>query len=140
MLGKAQVMESTGFIKEKGVGSPKIGIVLGTGLGSFVDEINILKVLPYKDIIHFPSATVEFHEGKLVFGKIGETEIIALQGRFHYYEDYSMEEVVFPIRVLDALGIEKLIITNAAGNMNLEWQKGELMLIDDHINRYECSL
>ena len=129
-----QVQETVDFLTEKGISQPATGIVLGTGLGGLATEIDIEIEIPYADIPHFPLATVEFHKGKLIFGTIGSKKVLAMQGRFHYYEGYSMQEVVFPIRVMKFLGISELLISNAAGNMNLEWEKGGLMLIEDHIN------
>ena len=129
-----KVNASAKFLKERGFGNAEVGIILGTGLGSLVDEIEIEKELVYSNIPHFPIATVEFHRGKLIYGKLGGKTVIAMQGRFHYYEGHSISEVVFPVRVLKELGIKKLLISNAGGCMNLDWKKGELMLIDDHIN------
>ena len=129
-----KVNASANFLKERGFDQAEVGIILGTGLGSLVDEIEIEKELVYANIPHFPIATVEFHKGKLIYGKLNGKTIIAMQGRFHYYEGHSIADVVFPVRVLKELGIKKLLISNAGGCMNLEWKKGELMLIDDHIN------
>ncbi|MTI23253.1 purine-nucleoside phosphorylase [Fulvivirga sp. RKSG066] len=130
-----QIKETTEFLKNKGFDAPDVGVVLGTGLGGkFVAAIDVIKEIDYTDIPNFPIATVEFHSGKLIYGKIGEKKVVAMQGRFHYYEGYSMQEITFPIRVLKMLGIKNLLISNASGNMNTSWQKGELMLIDDHIN------
>lgn len=114
--------------------SPEVGIVLGTGLGGLVAEIEIEKEIAYNFIPHFPVSTVESHVGKLIFGKLGGRNIVAMQGRFHIYEGYSMEEITFPIRILKMLGITSLYISNAAGGMNLDYNKGDLMVIDDHIN------
>ena len=129
-----EVKQTAEFLKKKGVHSPEIGIVLGTGLGKLVNEINIDKVIKYTEIPHFPVATVEFHSGKLIYGKLKGRTIIAMQGRFHYYEGYSMQEITFPIRVMKLLGIKYLLLSNAAGAMNPNFRKGSLMLIDDHIN------
>lgn len=129
-----RVIETTDFLKNNGYEQAEIGIVLGTGLGALADEINVIKSIAYSEIPNFPIATVEFHKGKLIYGELEGKKVIAMQGRFHYYEGYSMQEVVFPIRVLKQLGINQLLISNAAGSMNLDWNKGELMLIDDHIN------
>ena len=126
--------EAIQFLKNKGFDSPELGIILGTGLGGLVDVIDVEIEIAYSDIPNFPIATVEFHKGKLIYGKLENRKILAMQGRFHYYEGYSMSEVVFPIRVMKGLGIEKLIISNAGGNMNADWEKGQLVLIDDHIN------
>ncbi len=114
--------------------SPKIGIVLGSGLGSFVDSIENSKIIPYSDIPYFRDTTVEGHEGRVILGNIGGSEIVVLQGRLHAYEGLPMEEIVFPVRVLATLGIDQLILTNAAGGINTDYKPGDLVLIDDHIN------
>lgn len=131
---KTQVETTVEFLKGAGIIAPQIGIVLGTGLGALADEIEIEKEVSYEDIPHFPVSTVEFHKGKLIYGSINGVKVLAMNGRFHFYEGYSMAEVVLPIRVMKFLGIEQLLISNAAGNMNLSWKKGQLMLITDHIN------
>lgn len=128
-----QVEETAVFLKQSGF-EAETGIILGTGLGGLVDELEVEQMLSYSDIPHFPTATVEFHKGKLIVGTLAGRRVIAMQGRFHYYEGYSMAEVVYPVRVLKSLGIKQLLISNAAGNMNLGWKKGELMLLEDHIN------
>ncbi|MEO9481872.1 MAG: purine-nucleoside phosphorylase [Ekhidna sp.] len=129
-----KVSAAVKFLKEKGFDDPEVGIILGTGLGALADEITIEKEFVYSNIPHFPIATVEFHKGKLIYGSFEGKKVVAMQGRFHYYEGHSMGQVVFPVRVMQSLGIKKLIISNAGGCMNLEWKKGELMLIEDHIN------
>ncbi len=129
-----QVREAANFLIDRGFNDPEVGIILGTGLGALTDEIAIEKELVYSNIPHFPIATVEFHKGKLIYGMLGGKKVVAMQGRFHYYEGHSMAQVVFPVRVMHELGIKRLIISNAAGCMNLDWKKGELMLADDHIN------
>ncbi len=129
-----KVKEAANYLSSKGFNAADVGIILGTGLGALVDEITVEAEIDYSEIPHFPIATVEFHKGKLIYGKLEDKTIIAMQGRFHFYEGYSMAEVVFPVRVLNELGIERLLISNAGGSMNLDWKKGELMLIDDHIN------
>lgn len=129
-----KIEETTAFIKSKIEIVPQIGIVLGTGLGGLVDEIEINKTLSYKEIPNFPVSTVQGHEGQLIFGTLGGKNVIAMQGRFHYYEGYSMEEVTFPIRIMKLLGIELLILSNAAGGVNPDFQIGDLMIINDHIN------
>ncbi len=129
-----KVNETVGSLKARGFESPDVGIILGTGLGALADKIDVEQELEYKDIPNFPIATVEFHKGKLLYGNLSDKKVIAMQGRFHYYEGYSLAEIVFPVRVMKYLGIGKLLISNAAGNMNMDWKKGELMLIDDHIN------
>lgn len=127
--------EAASYIRSKGFDSPEIGIILGTGLGGqFVDQIKNPIEIDYKDIPHFPVSTVEFHKGKLVFGEVGGKLVLAMNGRFHYYEGYTMEQITLPVRVMKELGVKNLLISNAAGSMNLNWKKGELMLIDDHIN------
>lgn len=130
-----KIREAATFIQSKGVTDPSVGVILGTGLGNlFVKELRDAIVIDYQEIPHFPVSTVEFHHGKLLFGKIGEKKVLAMQGRFHYYEGYSMQEITLPVRVMKMLGVKHLLISNAAGNMNLNWAKGDLMLLDDHIN------
>ncbi len=125
---------TTSFLKEKGFLHPEIGIVLGTGLGQLVNHLTIECEINYADIPNFPVSTVEFHSGKLIFGTFENKKIVVMQGRFHLYEGYSLQEITFSIRVLRALGIQKLLISNAAGAINLDFKKGDLMLIEDHIN------
>lgn len=129
-----KVSAAVKFLQEKGCENPEVGIILGTGLGALTDEIQIEKEFVYANIPHFPIATVEFHRGRLIYGKLEGKTVVAMQGRFHYYEGHSMDQVVFPVRVMQKMGIKKLIISNAGGCMNLDWKKGELMLIEDHIN------
>ncbi|MFN8397299.1 MAG: purine-nucleoside phosphorylase [Bacteroidia bacterium] len=129
-----QLNEAVKYIRQHHAAQPKVGIVLGTGLGGLVTEIKIEKELAYNFIPHFPVSTVESHFGKLIFGTIGDKQVVAMQGRLHYYEGYGMAEITFPIRVMRLLGIEELYISNAAGGMNPTYQKGDLMIIDDHIN------
>ncbi len=114
--------------------APKIAIVLGTGLGQLASEITDTYDFPYKDIPHFPVSTVEGHDGRLIFGKLGGRDILAMKGRFHYYEGYSMKEVTFPVRVMKELGIETIFVSNAAGGANKDFCIGDLMIIKDHIN------
>lgn len=128
------VQHTADFLRNKGIESPEVGIILGTGLGALTNHIDTILEIPYDQIPHFPIATVEFHKGKLIYGTLEGKHVLAMSGRFHYYEGYSMQEVVFPVRVMKFLGIKKLLISNAAGSMNLSWKKGELMVIDDHIN------
>ncbi len=116
--------------------NPKTAIILGTGLGQLASEIVESYEFPYTEIPHFPVSTVEGHAGKLIFGKLGGVDILAMQGRFHYYEGYSMQEVTFPVRVMYELGIETLFVSNAAGGMNPEMKIGDLMVITDHINLF----
>ena len=132
MLEKIKATAS--FIKEKIKANPEIGIILGTGLGGLVNEIEIIESIPYSEIPNFPVSTVEGHAGRLIYGKLGEKEVLAMQGRFHFYEGYSMKEVTFPVRVLKFVGINHLFVSNASGGLNPDWQVGEIVLINDHIN------
>jgi len=111
-----------------------IGIILGTGLGGLVKEININHQIEYEDLPHFPISTVESHRGKLIFGKIGDKNIVAMQGRFHFYEGYSMQQISYPVRVMKFLGVETLLVSNACGGMNPQYRKGDVMIMVDHIN------
>jgi purine-nucleoside phosphorylase len=129
-----QINETFNFLKKQGIDQPEIGIVLGTGLGKLINEIKIIKSIDYSDIPHFPLSTVESHSGKLVYGMIHDKNVLAMHGRFHYYEGYSMQQITFPVRVMKLLGIKYLILSNAAGALNLNFKKGTLMLIEDHIN------
>lgn len=128
------INEAVDFIRSKCGIKPLVGIVLGSGLGSFISEINVEYKIDYSDIPNFPISTVEGHKGQLIFGEIGGKKIVAMAGRFHYYEGYTTEEVVFPIRVLKFLGIESLLISNAAGGTNKTFSVGDLMIIKDHIS------
>ncbi len=134
ILKKSQFDETLDYIRKYYSDTPEIGIVLGTGMGGLVEYIKIEKSLPYNFIPYFPISTVESHFGKLIFGKIGDKKVVAMQGRTHYYEGYSMLEVTYPIRIMKMLGINKLFLSNAAGALNLTYQKGDIMLIEDHIN------
>ncbi|MEE9407542.1 MAG: purine-nucleoside phosphorylase [Polaribacter sp.] len=129
-----QLTETIDFLKSAGITSPKIGIVLGTGLGKLVDEISIEKEISYSDIPNFPVATVEFHSGKLIYGKLSGKKVLVMAGRFHLYEGYNAWEVTYGIRTMHGLGIKNLLVSNAAGAINLSYKKGDLMLIEDHIN------
>ena len=120
--------------------NPEIGIILGTGLGGLVKEISVEFVLPYESIPNFPVSTVEGHSGKLIFGLLGGKKVVAMQGRFHYYEGYTMEQVVFPVRVMKMLGIKMLFLSNASGGMNPDFEIGEIMIINDHINLFPNAL
>ena len=132
-----RIQETAAFIKNKIEGKvPRVAIILGTGLGELVHSIEINKEISYSDIPNFPVSTVEGHNGKLIFGKLGGKDIIAMQGRFHFYEGYDMKEVTFPIRVFQALNIEYLFVSNAAGGMNPSFEIGDIMLIEDHINLF----
>lgn len=133
------IKNTADFISEKTKFHPEIGIILGTGLGGLVDEIDINYAISYQDIPNFPVSTVEGHSGKLIFGELGGKNVIALQGRFHFYEGYSMNEVVFPVRVMKFLGIEKLIVSNACGGVNPSFEIGDIMLISDHINLFPTN-
>ncbi|MBU1368530.1 MAG: purine-nucleoside phosphorylase [Bacteroidetes bacterium] len=113
---------------------PEIGVILGTGLGGLVDEIQIKTVIPYEDIPHFPVSTVHGHQGRLIFGELSGRKLVAMQGRFHYYEGYSPEELTFPVRVMKLLGVQLLIVSNASGGLNADFAVGDLMFITDHIN------
>ena len=133
-MKKQRLEESISFLQSNGFESPEVGIVLGTGLGQLVNEIEISAQIPYTDIPHFPEATVEFHSGKLIFGLLSGKKVVVMSGRFHLYEGYSPWEVTYGIRVMHGLGIQNLLISNAAGAINLNYKKGDLMLIEDHIN------
>ncbi len=132
MLEKIKATAS--FIKEKINASPEIGIILGTGLGGLAKEIEILESIPYNEIPDFPVSTVEGHAGRLIYGKLGNKEVLAMQGRFHYYEGYSMKELTFPVRVMKFVGVTHLFVSNASGGLNPDWHVGEIVLINDHIN------
>ncbi|WP_395076409.1 purine-nucleoside phosphorylase [Flavobacterium sp.] len=128
------LQQTTDFLIQKGFHNPEYGIVLGTGLGQLVNHIQIEKEINYSEIPNFPVSTVEFHSGKLIYGTLENKKVIVMQGRFHLYEGYSLQEITFPIWVLKALGIQTLLISNASGAINLNFKKGELMLVEDHIN------
>lgn len=128
------IEETTEYLIEKGFDNPEIGIILGTGLGQLINEIEIIKEVSYNHIPNFPTATVEFHKGKLIYGNLEGKKVIVMQGRFHLYEGYSLQDVTFPVRIMEKLGIKTLLVSNASGAINLNFKKGELMLIDDHIN------
>ncbi|MDE5412052.1 purine-nucleoside phosphorylase [Alkalihalobacterium chitinilyticum] len=129
-----KINESAAFIEEKISGKPKIGLILGSGLGELADEIQNPVQIPYGEIPNFPVSTVEGHAGQLVIGQLEGKQVIAMQGRFHYYEGYSMQEVTFPVRVMKQLGVELIVVTNACGGMNKEFAPGDLMIITDHLN------
>lgn len=129
-----KIKETAEFIQSQIDTQPRVGIILGTGLGGLVKEIEISTEIPYEDIINFPVSTVEGHHGKLIFGSLSGVPVVAMQGRFHYYEGYSLQEVTFPVRVLKMLGIEMLFVSNASGGMNPVFEIGDLMVITDHIN------
>ncbi len=121
-------------MQNKGFESPELGIILGTGLGKLIEDIDIIAEVSYNHIPNFPTATVEFHKGKLIYGTLSGKKVVVMQGRFHIYEGYSLQDVTYPVRVMKQLGIETLLVSNASGAINLDFKKGELMLIDDHIN------
>jgi purine-nucleoside phosphorylase len=133
---KAKITESVEFINQKSNIKPKIAIILGTGLGRLVEDIKEKEIIPYSDIPNFPISTVQGHGGNLVLGKLENKEVVAMQGRFHYYEGYNLKEVTFPVRVMKKLGADVIIISNAAGGMNRFFKRGDLMLITDHINLF----
>lgn len=134
MTYSEKIHQAADFIQRQVSASPRFGIILGTGLGALVNDISIDFEIDYEKIPHFPVSTVESHKGKLIFGSLGGQPVVAMQGRFHYYEGYDMKEVTFPVRVLKLLGIEKLFISNAAGAVNLEYKIADLMIIEDHID------
>ena len=132
-----RIQETASFIKQKVGGEmPKAAIILGSGLGNLVNEIDIKVAIPYREIPNFPISTVEGHKGQLIFGNFGDKYVMAMQGRFHYYEGYSMKEATFPVRVMKAIGVKVLCVSNAAGGMNPNFRVGDVMLITDHINLF----
>jgi purine-nucleoside phosphorylase len=128
-----RLQEAADWLRQKGI-APDTGVVLGTGLHSLLEHTQVIRSFSYSEIPHFPVSTVEFHKGNLVYGSIGNKKVLLMQGRFHFYEGYSMQDVVFPIRVMKLLGVQRLFITNAAGGINLQFEKGALALLTDHIN------
>lgn len=128
------IQESKQFILGRVSDQPEIGLILGSGLGVLAEEIESPTVIPYHEIPHFPVSTVEGHKGQLVIGTLGGKTVVAMQGRFHYYEGYSLAEVTFPVRVMAAIGVKTLLVTNAAGGVNTEFEPGDLMIITDHLN------
>ena len=135
-----ELEETVSYLREQGIEGPGVGIVLGTGLHSLLDLIEPITSIPYSDIPGFPVSTVEFHKGNLFFGKMGNKKVLVMQGRLHAYEGYSMQQVVFPVRVMKMLGISSLLLSNAAGGINPAYKKGDLVLLDDHINLQENPL
>ncbi len=129
-----KVQETVKFLKNKGITTPDYGIILGTGLGNLVEKIAIEITIPYAEIPNFPVSTVEGHSGELIFGVLGGKKVLAMRGRFHYYEGWTMEQTIFPVRVMKFLGVEKLIVSNASGGVNPAFKVGDIMLITDHIN------
>ena len=128
------IQEAVDFIRNKTDFQPDYGVILGTGLGALADEIDVTSEMDYKDIPHFPLATIEFHSGKLIFGHLEGKAVVVMKGRFHFYEGYNMKQVTFPVRVLKLLGIKKLFVSNAAGSLNPAYELSDLMIINDHIN------
>lgn len=128
------VQEAVARVRERATLHPEVAVVLGTGLGSLADRLQVEARIPYGDLPHFPTSTVDTHAGELVFGTLADTPVVALSGRFHYYEGYTLQQVTFPVRVARALGVHTLIVSNAAGGLNPQFRAGDLMLISDHIN------
>jgi purine-nucleoside phosphorylase len=129
-----KIKATANYIKERINARPEVGIILGTGLGGLVNDIEILDSIPYDEIPNFPLSTVDGHAGRLIYGKLGNKEVLAMQGRFHYYEGYTMKEVTFPVRVMKFIGVSHLFVSNASGGLNPEWHVGDIVLINDHIN------
>lgn len=134
MLEKIQ--EAVDYLATRTNVQPELGIILGTGLGGLVNEINIVDTISYEDIPNFPVSTVESHSGKLIFGELGGKQVVAMQGRFHFYEGYTLKEVTFPVRVMKMLGIQRLVVSNASGGVNPDYEIGEIMILKDHINLF----
>lgn len=129
-----QVNEAVGYLKSQYTGQPQVAIILGSGLGNFANKIIVEKEVPYAEIPHFPVSTVKGHSGKIIFGELAGKKIVAMSGRFHYYEGYTPQEVVFPVRVLKMLGVNTLLLSNAAGGVNPAFNVGDIMIINDHIS------
>lgn len=129
-----QIKETASFLIENGFKEPVVGIVLGTGLSELIKLIETEKTIAYENIPNFPLSTVEFHKGNLVYGRISGVAVVAMQGRFHYYEGYTMQQITFPVRVMKEIGVKYLLLSNAAGGINPAYKKGDLILLDDHIN------
>lgn len=129
-----KVQQTVDYIKGRSDFAPRYGIILGSGLGGFANDIEVDHVVPYSEIPNFPVSTVEGHKGALVFGHVGDKKVVAMQGRFHYYEGYNMQEVTFPVRVMKHLGIDRLIVSNASGGVNPHYRVGSIVIITDHIN------
>jgi purine-nucleoside phosphorylase len=129
-----KVQETIQFLKDKGIVNIDYGIILGTGLGNFTDNVNIIQTIPYSDIPHFPTSTVSGHHGELVYGKVNDKIVLAMRGRFHYYEGWTIQQTIFPVRVMKFLGIDNLIVSNASGGVNAQFKVGDIMVITDHIN------
>src|SRR5947199_7444498 len=129
-----QIQEAKRALQARWNGQPKIGIILGTGLGGLAEEVQNAVKIPYQEIPHFPVSTVESHAGRLVCGTLGGKTVMAMEGRFHFYEGYTLKQITFPVRVMKAMGCDILIVSNACGGLNPQWAKGDIMLIEDHIN------
>lgn len=129
-----EVQETVKYIKERTGFTPQYGVILGSGLGGFADDIAIEHSIPYNELPNFPVSTVEGHAGRLIFGKVGSKNVVAMQGRFHYYEGYTMQQVTFPVRVMKYLGVEKLVVSNASGGVNPFYHVGDIVILYDHIN------
>ncbi|GAB4145304.1 MAG: purine-nucleoside phosphorylase [Planctomycetaceae bacterium] len=129
-----RIAEATGTLREREPLIPQLGMILGTGLGGLADQIESSSVIPYSEIPHFPRSTVESHSGQLVFGTLCGIPVVVMEGRFHFYEGYSLQQVTFPVRVMKSLGVDTLLVTNAAGGMNPQYELGDLVIIEDHIN------
>ena len=129
-----QINETVSYLNEKGFQNPEIGIILGTGLGQLLNEVTIFHEVSYNHIPNFPTATVEFHKGKLIYGELEGKKVVVMQGRFHVYEGYTLQDVTYPVRIMEKLGVHTLLVSNASGAVNLNYKKGDLLLIDDHIN------
>ncbi|HYH15952.1 MAG TPA: purine-nucleoside phosphorylase [Flavisolibacter sp.] len=134
MITQKQIDEAAAFLRQQQSVRPLAGIVLGTGLNDLVQHIDNKIVVPYEQVPHFPSSTVAFHKGQLIFGQVHDVPVVAMQGRFHYYEGYTMQQLTFPVRVFKELGITHLLLSNAAGGMNPTFKKGDLIITDDHLN------
>lgn len=131
---RQQAAEAVRFVREHWQGQPKVGMILGTGLGGLAEQIDVACRLPYADVPHFPESTAPSHSGQLVCGSLHGVPLVAMEGRFHYYEGYSLQEVTFPIRVMRALGADTLLVTSAVGGMNPEYQLADIVILEDHIN------
>lgn len=133
------IKSTAAYLKDRTEYSPQIGVILGTGLGGLVSEIEVDHTIPYEEIPDFPVSTVEGHSGELIFGKLGGKEVVAMKGRFHFYEGYHMNQVVFPVRVMKFLGVETLFVSNASGGVNPDFEIGEIMIMNDHINLFPTN-
>ncbi|MBP3956594.1 purine-nucleoside phosphorylase [Gemmata sp. G18] len=129
-----QIQEAAAFVRAKWKHAPTAGIILGTGLGKFAEDVETDVVIPYEEIPHFPRSTAPSHKGQLVCGTLAGKKVVVMEGRFHFYEGYSLQQVTFPVRVMKALGASALVVSNACGGMNPQWGRGDIMLIEDHIN------